>query len=420
MFVASGGGNFVAPHLRADAPATGALSRCRPLSREQAIDATSSLDRLMRLLIATDAWHPQVNGVVRTLGSLAKSLRRQGVAVDFLTPEGFASLPVPTYPGLRVALPNPVGIARRIEASAPNAIHVATEGPVGQLARRYCIKRGLPFTTSYTTRFPEYIRARFPIPERWSYSVLRRFHGAAQVTMVSTHSLMCELASRGFTNLGLWTRGVDTDLFHPERAIDLGLPRPIFVSVGRIAVEKNLEAFLALDLPGTKVVIGCGPQEVELRSRFPEAWFLGKVEGTLLAAHLAAADVFVFPSKTDTFGIVQLEALASGVPIAAYPVTGPKDVIGDHPIGVLGEDLREACLGALRVSRDACRAFALDNTWDRSARQFLDHAKKVFVEPSVHARGSWVGGTGKRFGVGGTRARRRPSTVGNAAASRSR
>ena len=192
---------------------------------------------------------------------------------------------------------------------------------------------------------------------------------------------MSELSSRGFDNLGLWTRGVDTDLFTPERAIDLDLPRPIFVSVGRIAVEKNLEAFLSLDLPGTKVVIGHGPQEAELRSRFPDARFLGKVEGTLLAAHLAAADVFVFPSKTDTFGIVQLEALASGVPIAAYPVTGPKDVIGDHPIGVLSEDLREACLGALELSREACRAFALNNTWDRSARQFLEHADKVFVEP---------------------------------------
>ena len=373
----------------------------------------------MRMLIATDAWHPQVNGVVRTLMSLAKSLRRHGVVVDFLTPEGFASLPVPTYPGLRLALPNPGGIARRIEQAAPNAIHIATEGPIGQLARRYCIRRRLPFTTSYTTRFPEYIRARFPIPESWTYAILRRFHGAAKVTMVSTHSLMGELSSRGFDNLGLWTRGVDIDLFKPERAIDLDLPRPIFISVGRIAVEKNLEAFLSLDLPGTKVVIGHGPQEAELRSRFPDARFLGKVEGALLAAHLAAADVFVFPSKTDTFGIVQLEALASGVPIAAYPVMGPKDVIGDHPIGVLSEDLRQACLGALRLSREACRAFALNNTWDRSARQFLEHADKVFVEPLAHARGTQAGTSGKRFTVGG-RTGGRQSPVGNAAASRSR
>jgi glycosyltransferase involved in cell wall biosynthesis len=373
----------------------------------------------MRVLIATDAWHPQVNGVVRTLMSLAKSLRRQGVVVDFLTPEGFASVPLPTYPGLRLALPGPGGIARRIETAAPNAIHIATEGPIGQLTRRYCLKRGLPFTTSYTTRFPEYIRARVPVPESWSYAVLRRFHGAAQVTMVSTHSLMGELSCRGFKNLGLWTRGVDTDLFKPERAIDLGLPRPIFVSVGRIAVEKNLEAFLSLELPGSKVVIGHGPQEAELRARFPGARFLGKVEGTLLAAHLAAADVFVFPSRTDTFGIVQLEALASGVPIAAYPVTGPKDVIGDHPVGVLSENLREACLGALSLSREACRAFALDNTWDRSARQFLDHANKVFVESFAHARPS-MGVAGGRFGAARSPAGRRSSPVGSAAASRSR
>ena len=338
----------------------------------------------MRLLIATDAWHPQVNGVVRTLMSLARSLRRHGAAVEFLTPDGFPSMPVPTYHCLRVALPNPREIARRIEHAAPNAIHIATEGPIGHLVRRYCIKRGLPFTTSYTTRFPEYIGARFPIPERWTYAVLRRFHAAATVTMVSTRSLMTELGNWGFDNLGLWTRGVDTDLFKPERAIDLGLPRPLFVSVGRVAVEKNLEAFLSLDLPGTKIVIGHGPQEGELRVRFPDAKFLGTMEGTTLAAHLAAADVFVFPSKTDTFGIVQLEALASGVPVAAYPVTGPKDVIGSSPVGVLSNDLREACFGALQLSREACRAFALDNTWENSARQFLGHANSVFTDAFEH------------------------------------
>lgn len=379
----------------------------------------------MRLLIATDAWHPQVNGVVRTLLSLAKSIRRPGIAVEFLTPEGFITLPVPTYPGLRWALPNPREIARRIEHVAPNAIHIATEGPIGHLARRYCIKRGLPFTTSYTTRFPEYISARFPVPERWTYTALRRFHSAATVTMVSTRSLMTELASRGFTNLGLWTRGVDTDLFKPERAAELDLPRPRFVSVGRIAVEKNLEAFLSLDLPGTKMVIGHGPQEAELRARFPHARFFGTMEGTTLAAHLAAADVFVFPSKTDTFGIVQLEALASGVPVAAFPVTGPKDVIGSHPVGVLSNDLREACLGALGLSREACRAFALDNTWENSARQFLGHASSVFIDafgqPAMaHVRGRHDAPAGSagpaRFALGSPRV---SSSPGSAAVSRS-
>lgn len=333
----------------------------------------------MRVLVATDAWEPQVNGVVRTLQSLAESARGLGAAVDFLTPTGFSSVPVPTYPGLRVALPGAREIAHRIEQAAPDAIHVATEGTIGYMARRYCLQRGLPFTTSYTTRFPEYISARAPVPESWSYAVLRCFHAPASVTMVSTPSLKAELAARGFEHLGLWTRGVNTDLFRPERAINLDLPRPIFVSMGRVAVEKNLEAFLSLDLPGSKVVIGEGPQLAELRHRFPAVTFLGELHGETLAAHLAAADVFVFPSKTDTFGVAQLEALACGVPVAAYPVTGPKDVIGGSPIGVLDNDLRAACLGALEVSRAACRAFALARSWQVSARQFLGHAESIVV-----------------------------------------
>jgi 1,2-diacylglycerol 3-alpha-glucosyltransferase/glucuronosyltransferase len=340
----------------------------------------------MRVLIATDAWHPQVNGVVRTLTSLARTAQSLGVAVEFLTPEGFPTFPLPTYPGLRLAVPDPGRIARRIEAIAPDAIHIATEGPIGHMVRRYCMRAKLRFTTSYTTRFPEYISARLAIPESWSYAVLRRFHAAAAVTMVSTPSLMTELAARGFKNLGMWTRGVDTDLFHPEQAIDLALPRPIFVSVGRVAVEKNLEAFLSLDLPGTKVVIGHGPQEAELRRRFPDAKFLGLLEDKTLAAHLAGADAFVFPSRTDTFGVVQLEALACGVPIAAYPVTGPQDVVAGNPIGVLDEDLRAACLGALRVSREACRNFALSRSWEKSARQFITHLEDAVVGPSRKAR----------------------------------
>jgi glycosyltransferase involved in cell wall biosynthesis len=333
----------------------------------------------MRVLIATDAWQPQVNGVVRTLTSLARSARSLGVTIDFLSPQGFPSIPVPTDPGLRLALPGRREIARRIAQAGPDAIHIATEGPIGYMVRAHCLKHGLKFTTSYTTRFPEYISARLAIPEAWSHAVLRRFHAAAAVTMVSTPSLMAELSQRGFDNLGMWTRGVDTGLFRPERAIDLGCPRPIFLSVGRIAVEKNLEAFLSLDLPGSKVVIGEGPQEAELRQRFPDARFLGLLENGTLAAHLAAADVFVFPSRTDTFGVVQLEALASGVPVAAFPVTGPRDVVGNNPVGVLDDDLRAACMGALHISREACRAFALTRSWEKSALQFIGHVKQLAI-----------------------------------------
>jgi glycosyltransferase involved in cell wall biosynthesis len=331
----------------------------------------------MNILVATDAWEPQVNGVVRTLKSLANAVRKFDAAITFLTPDGFPSVAVPTYPGLRCALPSPREVAQRIERVAPDAIHIATEGPIGAVARHYCVKRGLPFTTSYTTRFPEYIAARVPIPEAWSYAALRYFHAAARVTMVSTPSLMSELAGRGFKNLGMWTRGVDTDLFRPERAIDLGLPRPIFATVGRVAVEKNLAAFLALDLPGSKVVIGTGPEEAELRRRFPETVFLGALKDERLAAHLAMADVFVFPSLTDTFGVVQLEALACGVPVAAYPVTGPLDVIANNPVGVLNEDLRVACLEALNVSRAACREYALTRSWETSAKQFIAHLRRI-------------------------------------------
>jgi glycosyltransferase involved in cell wall biosynthesis len=343
-------------------------------------DRTVALESdAMKVLVATDAWRPQVNGVVRTLGSLARAAAKLDVEIEFLSPDGFWTFPVPTYPGLRLALPSTKRVAERIEREKPDAIHLATEGPIGFAVRSYCLKAGRPFTTSYTTRFPEYIAARSPIPQAWIYGILRRFHAAAAVTMVATPSLMKELSGLGFTNLGMWTRGVDVDLFRPDRAIDLDFPRPIFMSVGRVAVEKNLPAFLGLDLPGTKVVIGAGPQEAELKRRFPGTKFLGQLDNGILAAHLAAADVFVFPSLTDTFGIVQLEALASGVPIAAFPVTGPRDVIGNNPIGVLNDDLRSACMQALWISRESCREFALRYSWENSARQFIDHARKVAI-----------------------------------------
>ena len=341
----------------------------------------------MKILIATDAWHPQVNGVVRTLTSLAKSAAALGADISFLTPDGFPSMPLPTYPGLRIALPNRREIARRIAEVAPDAIHIATEGPIGWAVRAYCRRRKLAFTTSYTTRFPEYVAVRTGLPLSVGYAVMRHFHAASATTMVATDSLRQELSARGFRKLGFWTRGVDTELFNPHAPVALDLPRPIFMTMGRVAVEKNLEAFLSLDLPGSKVVVGDGPQKAQLAKQFPDAIFLGEKKGADLTAHLAAADVFVFPSLTDTFGVVQLEALACGVPVAAFPVTGPKDVIGNHAVGALNENLRVACLEALGISRETCRAFALTRSWETSARQFIDHVNQVVVarSPKRHA-----------------------------------
>lgn len=333
----------------------------------------------MRVLVATDAWHPQINGVVRTLTSLQKHAGNAGIEILFLSPEGFRTVPLPTYPDIDVALPARREVEHRIEEARPDAIHIATEGPIGHAVRAYCLRNRLPFTTSYTTKFPEYISARFLVPAQVSYWVLRRFHAAARVTMASTGSLIRELRGRGFRRLGLWTRGVDTDLFRPDRTIALDLPRPIFLNVGRVAVEKNLDAFLSLDLPGSKVVIGNGPQLPALRRRYPETHFLGAKQGSELAAHIAAADVFVFPSLTDTYGVVLLEALACGVPVAAFPVTGPRDVLADSGTGVLGEDLRRASLDALAIPRSACREFALRHTWERSVRQFARHASHAVI-----------------------------------------
>lgn len=326
----------------------------------------------MRILVATDAWHPQINGVVRTLTMMAEAARALGAEVTFLTPQSFATVALPSYPDLRVALPGPARVAALIEDARPDNIHIATEGPIGLLVRRYCLRRQLPFTTSFHTRFPEYVSARSPIPESWVWAGLRRFHAQSQAVMAATPALADELRGRGFHHVALWPRGVDTNLFHP-RALDLGLPRPVFLSVGRVAVEKNLQAFLGLDLPGTKVVVGDGPARAELERGYPDTIFLGAMQGDALAQAYAAADVFVFPSRTDTFGLVLLEALASGVPVAAFPVSGPKDVIGDVPVGVLDEDLAAACRGALAISRDVCRDFALAHTWEACARAFIDN-----------------------------------------------
>ena len=330
----------------------------------------------MRILVATDAWHPQVNGVVRTLTNMAEAARAFGVEISFLTPQSFRTFAMPSYPDLRLALPYQAKIARLIAEARPESIHIATEGPIGLLVRRYCRKNQLPFTTSFHTRFPEYISARLPIPEAWIWRALRAFHGPSQAVMAATPALAGELRARGFRNVVLWPRGVDAGQFHP-RAADLGLPRPVFLCVGRVAVEKNLEAFLDLDLPGTKVIVGDGPARAALTRKYPQAVFLGARQGKELAEAYAAADAFVFPSKTDTFGLVLLEALASGLPVAAFPVTGPRDVIGNEPVGALNDDLRIACLTAVTISPQACLAFAARHTWEASARAFVENITNV-------------------------------------------
>jgi glycosyltransferase involved in cell wall biosynthesis len=330
----------------------------------------------MRILVATDAWHPQVNGVVRTLTMMAQAAKAFGADVSFLTPQSFPTFAMPSYRDLRVALPYPAKIARLVAEARPDSIHIATEGPIGLLVRRHCRKRGLPFTTSFHTRFPEYISARLPIPESWIWTGLRAFHGPSEAVMAATPALAGELRARGFRNVVLWPRGVDARHFHPRPA-DLGLPRPIFLCVGRVAVEKNLEAFLDLDLPGTKVIVGDGPARASLAQKYPQAVFLGARQGEALAEAYAAADVFVFPSKTDTFGLVLLEALASGLPVAAFPVTGPRDVIGTAPVGALNEDLRAACLSALTISPQACLDFAARHTWEVSARAFVENMTEI-------------------------------------------
>ena len=335
----------------------------------------------MKILVATDAWHPQVNGVVRTLGHVAREARALGAELEFLAPGEFWTLPMPSYPEIRLALPGPGDMERRLARARPDAIHIATEGPLGHAVRRVCMKRSLPFTTSLHTRFPDYLAERLPLPERWTCDVtwgwLRRFHSAGAAVLAATPTLGSELTGRGFKNVKLWPRGVDADLFRPRSLGALDLPRPIFLTVGRLAVEKNVEAFLKLDLPGSKLVVGDGPARAQLAKAYPDAVFLGARDGEALAEIYAAADVFVFPSRTDTFGLVLLEALASGVPVAGFPAAAPRDVIGAAPVGRLDEDLRRACLEALECSRGDCRDFALSMTWAASARIFLTHVEEA-------------------------------------------
>jgi 1,2-diacylglycerol 3-alpha-glucosyltransferase/glucuronosyltransferase len=324
----------------------------------------------MKIMIVSDAWFPQTNGVITTLAQTAASLGRFGYEVRMVTPRDFTTIPCPTYPEIRVAVFPYRPMARRIATFRPHALHIATEGPLGWAARRYCIDQGLRFTTSYHTQFPQYLHSRLPIPIGFSYGVLRWFHGAGQRCMVSTHSMSEELAARGFKNLARWQRGVDTQLFRPRSKDLLALPRPVAAYVGRIAIEKNVEVFLRMPWQGSKVIIGDGPERARLQSLYPGAHFLGFRFGEDLAAHLAAADVMVFPSLTDTFGLVNLEAMACGVPVAAYPVTGPIDVIDDGITGALDADLARAAQRALTIDPRACRERALRSSWVSCAHEF--------------------------------------------------
>jgi glycosyltransferase involved in cell wall biosynthesis len=327
----------------------------------------------VKIAIVTDAWGPQINGVVRTLRTTADGLCALGHDLKVIEPNQFRTFPCPTYPEIRLAWFPYRRLAASLAEFDPDAIHVATEGTLGAAARTWCIRRGRPFTTSYHTQFPEYVRARAPIPLAVSYAHLRRFHSAAARTMVATPAMQRLLESRNFRNIVRWTRGVDVSLFRPREKSFLPFPRPIAMYVGRVAAEKNIEAFLSLELPGVKVVVGDGPARERLEARHADVKFVGYKYGEELACHLAAADVFVFPSRTDTFGLVLLEALASGVPVAAYPVTGPIDVVRRDVTGVLHEDLRTATLKALLLNPADCRAHALEHTWEIATQQFLSN-----------------------------------------------
>jgi len=328
----------------------------------------------MKIMIVTDAWKPQINGVVRTLQTTARELQTMGHVVDFLTPLEFSTLPCPTYPDIRLSLFSGGKVVRRLSEFDPDALHIATEGPLGMAARRYALRRGLPFTTAYHTRFPEYVHARFGLPLTWTYAFLRWFHGPSESVMTPTQVVKADLEAHGFKNVVTWSRGVDLEIFKPQRSERLRSDPPIFLYVGRVAVEKNIEAFLALDLPGSKWVAGVGPALNGIRARYPNVNYLGVLDQHELAQVYASADVFVFPSKTDTFGLVLLEAMACGLPVAAYPVTGPLDVIGDsRTAGVMHEDLRTACLEALKLRREDATAHARKFSWRAATEQFLGH-----------------------------------------------
>ena len=330
----------------------------------------------MKILIASDHSETYVNGVLRTMTAIILELRRSGHAVVQITASQCKTIPYPFYSDIEIAMNSPGVIKKAMEEFNPDALHVVTEGPIGFAARQYALKHGMNFTSAYHTKFPEYLRGQLSVPIGLTYSALRWFHKPSKNIMVSTMTLKKDLEDRSFKNVSLVKLGVDTDLFHPNKRVDLSFKRPIFLSVCRISKEKNLPAFLDLDLPGSKVIVGEGPDLHSLKVKYPEAHFLGKLEGVELAKMYASADVFVFPSKTDTFGLVQLEALASGTPVAAFPVAGPLDLINSD-VGVLDDVLQSAALAALKVDRSECRRYAMNFSWKACAEEFLQNLAKI-------------------------------------------
>lgn len=346
-----------------------------------------------RLLLVTDAWEPQVNGVVRTLSRVVAELRAMGVEVEVISPnDGYKTIPLITYEEIKLALWAKDDVEARFREFAPDAVHIATEGPLGWAMRSICLGYKFPFTTSYHTQYPEYVTARFPfIPLTAGYAFMRAFHAKSGRIMVATPTMMERLLARGFRNVTAWSRGVDTDMFNPAKrnvaeGIFKGLERPVWVNVGRVSVEKNIETFLKLDLPGTKVVVGDGPQRAELQQRYPEAVFAGAQFGDDLARHYADADCFVFPSLTDTFGLVILEAMACGTPVAGFNAPGPKDLIPGSGAGAVGDDLREVCLTALSMDRNTTRAYAEKFSWQACASDFLHNLQPL---PKPEKRRFW-------------------------------
>lgn len=338
----------------------------------------------MRVLVATDAWRPQFNGVVHTYERILEYAEEFGCLLSFVSPADFRTVPCPTYPEIRLALVKPSKLRRMFRDFQPDYIHIATEGPIGLMTRRHCLKAGCRFTTSYHTRFPEYVSSRAPVPISWLYEFERWFHNSGIGMMAATQSLADELKSRGFKTVMPWSRGVDTKFFRPRNVRKFDASGPVFLYVGRVAVEKNIEAFLQLVLPGQKVVVGNGPQLDELRSKFPSVIFTGPKYGEDLAECYSSADVFVFPSKTDTFGNVTLEALSSGVPVAAYPVTGPIDIIKSQDVGILDDDLQRAALKALSLDRAKCRRYAMGFSWKACAAQFV---RNILIANGSYAEG---------------------------------